>query len=70
MNKELIDETFYVNETRYGIWHSFDKEDNPLVTSLTEDECIKMTRFILKLRQEELLDKVGTTYSGEVTGKL
>lgn len=70
MNKELIDETFYVEEKKWGTWDSYDKEGKCIITSLTEDECIKMTRFILKLRQEELLDKVGTTYSGEVTGKL
>lgn len=70
MNKELIDETFYVEEKKWGTWDSYDKEGKCIITSLTEEECIKMTRFILKLRQEELLDKVGTTYSGEVTGKL
>jgi hypothetical protein len=70
MNKELIDDTFYVKEQKWGTWDSYDKDDKGIITSLTEEECIKATRFILKLKQEEAFDKVGTTYSGEVGGKL
>lgn len=65
--KNLIDDTFYVEEKKWGTWDSYDKEGKCLITSLTEEECIKMTRFILKLRQEKLLDQVGTTYTQDVS---
>lgn len=64
--KNLIDDSFYVEEKKWGTWDSYDKEGKCLITSLTEEECIKATRFILKLRQEELLDKVGTAYTQDV----
>lgn len=66
MERQLIDDAFYVEEKKWGTWDSYDKEGKCLITSLTEEECIKATRFILKLRQEELLDKVGTAYTQDV----
>lgn len=66
MEKQLIDDTFYVEEKKWGTWDSYDKEGKCLITSLTEEECIKATRFILKLNQEKLLDKVGTAYTQDV----
>jgi len=50
-DKKLIDDAFYVVKARF-LWHSYDKEDNGLVSALTEDICIRMTRFYLKGRQE------------------
>ena len=50
-DKKLIDDAFYVVKARF-LWHSYDKEDNGLVSGLTEDICIRMTRFYLKGRQE------------------
>jgi hypothetical protein len=43
---------FYIEETRYKVWHSFDKNNNPLITSLTKDQCISATRFYLKAEQD------------------
>jgi hypothetical protein len=34
MNKELIDDCFYIKYKKYGTWCSYDKEDKSLVTSL------------------------------------
>ena len=48
----LLDDCFYVTQKKYGLWHSWDKDGNGLVTSLTEDECISGTRFYIKGRQE------------------
>ena len=70
MDKELIDGCFYVEEKRYGTFDSFDNEGKCIITALTEENCINATRFILKLRQENRLDQVETTYSGEIPGKL
>lgn len=67
-DNELIDETFYVKQQRWGTWDSYDKDGKGLVTSLTQDECIKATRFYLKGRQEGFPES--RTYEGQVGGKL
>jgi hypothetical protein len=66
--KKLIDDAFYVDERKYGLWYSTDKEGNGLVTSLTEQSCISATRFLLKGRQEGFSES--KTYESEVGGKL
>jgi hypothetical protein len=68
MEKKLIDDAFYVEQKRYGLWGSSDKDGKGLVTSLTEEQCISATRFILKGRQEGF--STSRTYEGEVGGKL
>ena len=68
MEPKLIDDCFYVEEKKYGLWHSWDKDGNGLVTALTEESCISGTRFYLKGRQEGWAET--KTYSGEVGGKL
>jgi 3-hydroxy-3-methylglutaryl CoA synthase len=52
------------------LWIPMTKMVNVLVTSLTEEECVRATRFMLKLKQENKLNEVGNTYSGTVDGKL
>ena len=66
--KKLIDECFYIEKKRYGLWDSTDLEGNGLITSLTEQSCIEATRFYLKGRQEGWPET--RTYEGEVGGKL
>ena len=68
MEKKLIDDCFYVEEKKYGLWGSADKDGNGLVTSLTEQLCIEATRFYLKGRQEGF--STSRTYEGQVGGKL
>ena len=68
MEKKLIDDCFYVEEKRYGLWDSTDRDGNGLITSLTEQSCIEATRFYLKGRQEGWPET--RTYEGEVGGKL
>jgi hypothetical protein len=68
MEKKLIDDCFYVDQKSYGLWGSTDLEGNGLVTSLTEEQCINATRFLLKKKQEGWSET--KTYSGEVGGKL
>jgi len=68
MEKKLIDDAFYVEQKRYGLWDSTDKDGKGLVTSLTEEQCISATRFILKGRQEGF--STSRTYEGQVSGKL
>ncbi len=68
MEKKLIDDCFYVEQKKYGLWDSTDLEGKGLVTSLTEEQCISATRFILKGRQEGFTES--KTYESEVGGKL
>ena len=68
---ELIDECFYVWETRYGLFSSMTKEGRKMLTGVHKDNVIMMTRWHLKCEQEGTLEKytrvVGDSY---VTGKL
>lgn len=72
--KQLIDNEFYIEKKRWGTYQSYDKNDNGLITSLTEEQCISATRFLLKVRQEEKngnkADETLKTYSGDVDYKL
>ena len=70
MEKQLIDEAFYVEQKKYGLWDSYDKDGKCIITALTEEECVKATRFMLKLKQENKLNGIENTYSGTVDGKL
>jgi hypothetical protein len=66
--KKLIDECFYIEQKKYGLWDSTDLDGKGLVTSLTEEQCISATRFYLKGRQEGFSES--KTYEGQVGGKL
>jgi len=68
---EWYDDAFRVEEKKYGLWDSYDKEGKCIITSLTEEQCVTATRWYLKQVQENTLDKtVEKTYSSEVGGKL
>jgi len=66
--KKLIDECFYVEQKRYGLWDSTDLEGKGLITSLTEEECVRATRFYLKGLQEGWPET--KTYEGQVSTKV
>lgn len=51
-DKVLIDNSFYVEKQRWGTWNSYDIQDKPIITSLTEELCIQSTRWYLKEKQE------------------
>jgi hypothetical protein len=65
----LVDDCFYVQEKRYGLWDSTDLNGNGLVTSLTKEQCISATRFYLKGRQEGFPEPE-KIHEGVVGGKL
>ncbi|UYA57550.1 hypothetical protein SCREM1_93 [Synechococcus phage S-CREM1] len=71
-NKQTFydDGAFYVEQTPYKLWHSFDKDSKPLITSLTKELCISATRFYLKGVQEGWSEDGATKYEGTVGGKL
>lgn len=70
MEKQLIDDAFYVEEKQWGTWDSYDKDGKCIITSLTEESCVRATRYYLKLKQENRLNEVERTYSSTVDGKL
>jgi hypothetical protein len=71
MDKQLIDDAFYVESKSWGTYQSHYPDGKGIVTSLTEEECIRSTRWLLKQLQESAFDKLEEkTYSSEVGGKL
>ena len=68
-DKQLIDEAFYVEQSNWKTWKSYDKDGNPLVTSLTTEDCVAATRFYCKGLQEGF-GEGAISYSGQVDGKL
>ena len=75
MEPKLYDDCFYVQQKKYGLWYSTDKEGNGLITSLTEEQCVAATRFYLKFRQENQFESQNneenvSKYSGSVDYKL
>jgi hypothetical protein len=59
---------FYLQQTRFKLWHSFDKDEKHIITSLTEEQCINATRCYLKWLQEGFPET--TQHEGTVGGKL
>tara|TARA_B100000035_G_scaffold70500_1_gene57876 strand:- start:264 stop:515 length:252 start_codon:yes stop_codon:yes gene_type:complete len=70
-NAELIDDCFYVWETRFGLFSTMTKQGRKMSTGGTRDSVIVMTRWILKCEQEGTL-KDHTRVIGDATvfGKL
>ena len=66
---EWYDDAFRVERKKYGLWDSYDKDGKCIITSLTEEERVRATRFYLKGLQEGFNDAT-ITYEGTVGGKL
>ena len=70
-NETLIDEAFYVWETRYGLWNTETKEGRGMMTGATRDDVVVMTRWHLKCEQDGTLEQYTRVVgSGIVDGKL
>lgn len=67
---EVYDDLFWVKKQRWGTYMSVGADDNGIVTSLTEELCIKSTRWYLKALQEGWENYDTSTHEGEVGGKL
>jgi len=67
--KELIDDAFYVEQSNWKTWKSYDTDRNALVTSLTQETCIAATRFYCKGLQEGFGES-SSSYAGQIDGKL
>jgi hypothetical protein len=72
MEKKWYDDNaFYVEQKRWGTWQSHYPDGKGIITSLSEEECIKATRWYLKAKQEGEFDKAEQkTYDSFVGGKL
>ena len=71
MEKQLIDDCFYVEHKSWGTWQSYYPDGKGIITALTEEECVRATRWYLKAKQEGAFDKApDKTYTSEVGGKL
>jgi|DEB0MinimDraft_6_1074348.scaffolds.fasta_scaffold521979_1 hypothetical protein len=65
-----IDDCFRVEQKKFGLWYSYDKEGKGLITSLTEQGCISATRFYLKGLQDNWNNVESSQHEGTVGGKL
>lgn len=72
---EWVDDAFYVKKQRWGTWVSYGKDDKSIITSLTQEQCISATRYILQFRQENQFESENSEnevskYSGTMDYKL
>lgn len=68
---ELIDDVFYVWETRFGLYTTRTKNGRKMLTGATKDGVILMTRWHLKCEQDGTLEKYTRVVNdGFVGGKL
>jgi hypothetical protein len=68
---ELIDECFYVWETRYGLYSTMTKAGRNMMTGGTKDGVCLMTRWHLKCEQDGTLEQYTRVVGdGFVSGKL
>jgi hypothetical protein len=71
MEKQLVDDAFYIAQKKWGTWSSYTPNGEGIITSLTEEKCISATRWYLKAKQENQFDKEDQkTYDSVVGGKL
>jgi hypothetical protein len=69
MEQKLIDDCFYVEQKRWGTWQSHYADGAGIITSLTEEECVRATRYYLKWKQEGFVETTNV-HSGSVDYKL
>ena len=68
---ELIDDVFYVWETRFGLYSTMTREGRQMLTGGTKDGVITMARWHLKCEQEGWPEgSVRVVNNGIVGGKL
>ena len=76
MSKQFYDDdAFYVEHKSWGTWQSHYPDGSGIITSLTEEECVRATRFMLKFYQENKLKSTNneenvSRYSGSMDYKL
>jgi len=54
---DWIDDAFYVEKTRFGLFTSVKKNGDKFLTGLTREAVVEMSRWHLKCEQEGTLDQ-------------
>ena len=68
---DWIDDCFRVWQTRFGLWSTETKQGRKMLTGLTREAVVDMTRWHLKCEQEGTLHLyTRVVNSGVVDGKL
>ena len=67
-NETLVDDVFYVWETRYGLWSTETKEGRGMLTGGTRDAVVTMTRWHLKCEQDGTLEQYTRVVGGASVG--
>ena len=68
---EWIDDTFCVEQKKWGTWETFGKDGKGLITGLDRDATVRVTRSYLKQKQDGTLnDNARVVNDGIVGGKL
>ena len=65
----IHDDAFWVKRQRWGTFVSVGVDDREIITSLTEEQCVSATRWLLKCRQEGFPEE-SRSYDSVVGGKL
>ena len=65
---ELIDDVFYVWETRYGLYSSMTKQGRKMMTGLHKSDVTSMTRAHLMYEQDGTLDQHSRVVAGASMG--
>ena len=65
---ELIDDVFYVWETRFGLHSTMTKQGRKMLTGLKKEDVISMTRWHLKCEQDGTLEKYSRVVGSAIVG--
>ena len=65
---ELIDDVFYVWETRFGLFSTMTKQGRKMLTGGTKDAAVTMTRWHLKCEQDGTLDQHSRVIGSAIVG--
>jgi len=65
---ELIDDVFYVWETRFGLHSTMTKQGRKMLTGLKKEDVISMTRWHLKCEQDGTLEKYSRVVGSVIVG--
>ncbi|QFG06536.1 hypothetical protein PQC12_gp100 [Synechococcus phage S-SCSM1] len=65
---ELIDDVFYVWETRFGLHSTMTKQGRKMLTGLKKEDVVNMTRWHLQCEQEGTLEKYSRVVGSAIVG--
>ena len=63
-----IDDCFRVYKTRFGLYSTVTKEGREMLTGITEESVVNMTRWHLKCEQDGTLEKYTRVVGDAIVG--